>query len=114
MRGWDDWIVAIDAHDEFAEVVPDTPDLLRAEALRRLKKRRDFKTHLLTYALVNAVVWVLWLVIAINSHSWWPWPIFMTLFWGIGLALNAWDVYVRRPVSEDEVRREIERIQASY
>jgi hypothetical protein len=89
------------------EVVGTTSDELREQALRRLRKRRDFKAHLVVYALVNLVVWGIWIVIAINSGSWWPWPIFVTLFWGIGLAMNAWDVYVRKPITEQELRREM-------
>jgi fatty acid desaturase len=96
--------------DHRDELVATTPDALREQALERLKKRRDFKAHLFVYVLVNAVVWGVWLVIAASSHSWWPWPVFLTLFWGIGLVMNAWDVYVRKPITEDEVRREIEHL----
>lgn len=99
---------AIDEDRE--EVVATTPDALREQALRRLKKRRDLRAHLFVYMLVNGVVWAVWAIIAVNSHSWWPWPVFMTLFWGIGLVMNAWDVYFRRPITEDEVRREIQHL----
>ena len=30
--------------------------------------------------------------------------------WAIGLILNAWDVYLRAPIAEAEVRREIDRL----
>ena len=83
---------------------------VRDVALERLKKRRDFKAHVAVYILVNLVVWGIWVVIAANSGSWWPWPIFVTLFWGIGLVMNAWDVYVRKPITEQELQHEIERI----
>jgi hypothetical protein len=33
--------------------------------------------------------------------------VFVTLGWGIGLAMNAWDVYVRKPITEAELQREI-------
>ena len=94
------------------DVVPTSPNDLRDQALLRLKKRRDLKAHALVYALVNLAVWGVWLVVAVNSHSWWPWPIFLTLFWGIGLVMNAWDVYYRRPITEDELRREIEHLRS--
>ena len=38
---------------------------------------------------------------------------FLTLFWGVGLVMNAWDVYVRKPITEDELQREIEHLTAS-
>ncbi len=99
--------------DDLDEVVASTPDGVREQALRRLKKRRDFKTHAVVYMLVNAVVWGIWLVVGASSHSWWPWPVFVTLGWGIGLVMNAWDVYFRRPITEAELRREIERLEGA-
>jgi fatty acid desaturase len=99
-------MAAADANDR-DEVAATTPEELREQALRRLKKRRDFKAHLVVYALVNAFVWGIWVVIGATSHSWWPWPVFVTLGWGIGLAMNAWDVYVRKPITEAELQQEI-------
>jgi hypothetical protein len=92
-------------------VLASTPEALREQALRRLKHRRDFKAHLFVYALVNLVVWAIWIVIASSSHSWWPWPVFLTLFWGVGLVMNAWDVYLRKPITEQELQREIEHLE---
>jgi hypothetical protein len=99
--------------DEREEVVAATPDGLREQALQRLKKRRDFKAHAFVYALVNVVVWGIWVVIAVSSHSRFPWPVFITLGWGIGVVMNAWDVFVRKPITEEELRREIERLGGS-
>jgi 2TM domain-containing protein len=93
------------------EVLATTRDALREQALARLKKRRDLKAHALIYTLFNLSVWGIWVVIAASSGSSWPWPVFLTLFWGIGLAMNAWDVYFRRPITEQELDREIERLQ---
>jgi hypothetical protein len=98
--------------DPTEAVLPDDADALRELALLRLKKRRDFKTHVAVYVLVNGVIWGIWLVIALSSGggNWWPWPIFPTLGWGIGVALNGWDVYVRRPITEAEVEDEVRRL----
>jgi 2TM domain-containing protein len=79
---------------------------LRDEAYRSLKKRRDFFGHLVAYVLVNALLIGIWLV----SGAGFFWPIFVLLGWGIGLGMNAWDVYGRRPISEEEIRREAERL----
>jgi hypothetical protein len=32
------------------------------------------------------------------------------LFWGIGLVMNAWDVYVSSDISERDIDREISRM----
>ena len=93
------------------EVVTSSPEVVREEALRRLKTRRDLQAHAVTYLVVNLVIWAVWVVIALGSGGWWPWPIFLTLAWGVGLALNAWDVLIRKPITEADLRREIERVQ---
>jgi hypothetical protein len=39
------------------------------------------------------------------------WPVFPILGWGIGLVLNAWDVYRPEGFTEDEIRREERHLQ---
>jgi hypothetical protein len=78
---------------------------LRAEALDRLKRKRDFRNHLFIYVLVNASLWVIWAV----TGGGFPWPIFPLLGWGIGLAAHAFDTY-RRPFTEDDVQAEMRRL----
>jgi hypothetical protein len=81
---------------------------LRDQAIGRLKKKRDFRGHLFIYFAVNAFLVVIWLVTSGGDDFFWP--IFPILGWGIGVAANAWDVYGRKPISEDEIRREAERL----
>ena len=88
--------------------VATTESDLREEAIRRLKKKRDFRTHLLTYVLVNALLVVIW---AVTSAGFF-WPIFPIMGWGIGVALNAWDVYGRPQITEEQIRREQERLRS--
>ena len=81
-------------------------DALREAAVTRLKKKRDFGMHALVYLCVNGFLVVIWAVSGADFF----WPIFPIAGWGIGLAANAWDVYGRRPISEDEIRREMDRL----
>jgi fatty acid desaturase len=92
------------------EVLAQTPGALRDQALRRVKKRRDFHSHLFVFFIVNAVTWCLWAVTGAQTGSWHPWPLWITLLWGIGVIFNAWDVYGRRPITEQEIEREVERL----
>jgi 2TM domain-containing protein len=89
------------------EAAPRTEEDLREQAILRLKKKRDFRTHIFIYVLVNAMLVVIWAV----TGSGFFWPVFPIVGWGIGVAANAWDVYARKPISEDEIRRETERLQ---
>ncbi|MGZ4481371.1 MAG: 2TM domain-containing protein [Gaiellales bacterium] len=92
------------------EVVADSPEVLREQALRRVKKRRDFHAHLFAYGAVNTLLWGIWAFIGVTSDSWNPWPLWVTLAWGLGVMFNAWDVYARRPITEEEIRREMDRL----
>jgi 2TM domain len=88
-------------------------ELFRREALRQLKKKQGFRTHLIAYVLVNGFLWVVWGVIyAAASGPWFPWPVFPLFGWGIGLALHAWDVYGRKPFTEEAIDREVARLRA--
>lgn len=86
-----------------------TPEpTLRDRAIRRLKKRRDFFAHLLVYLMVNSFIVVIW---AITSHGFF-WPIFPIVGWGIGVVMNAWDVWRGDDFDEDRIRREMARLQS--
>jgi hypothetical protein len=77
-------------------------------AIKRLKEKRDFRTHLVSYLVVNGFLWVLW-AITDSSKSGVPWPTWVTLGWGIGLAINAWTVYGDRSITEADIQREMDR-----
>jgi hypothetical protein len=86
---------------------------LRDLAFRRLKKRQDFRAHIVVYIVVNAFLWALWAVLSLTSGWSFPWPIFPTLGWGIGVALNAWDVYGRKDITAADVGREMDKLRGS-
>jgi hypothetical protein len=86
--------------------MPRSEDELRKLALTQLKKKRDFRAHVVVYLIVNAFLVGIWAFSGGGEF----WPIFPILGWGIGLGANAWDVYGRRPIGEDEIQRETERL----
>jgi uncharacterized ion transporter superfamily protein YfcC len=80
---------------------------VRNQALKRLKKKRDFRAHLLVYLMVNTFIVVIW---AVTSAGFF-WPIFPMVGWGIGLVMNAWDVWHGEEFTEEEIKHEISRLQ---
>ena len=82
-----------------------TPDL-RDEAYRRLKTRRDFVPHAIAYVLANVLVWTIWAF----TDTGFPWPLFVTFGWGVGVAAHAWDAFFRRPITETDLERELARM----
>ena len=90
------------------EATVESPDLtMRDRAVRQLKKRRDFHAHLLVYALVNTCLVVVWMTTGRHGFFW---PVFFIAFWGIGVVMNAWDVYHGEDFSEEQIQREMRRL----
>jgi hypothetical protein len=77
----------------------------REAAIKRLKARRGFRQHLVTYAAVNGFLVVIW-TITYGGYFWPVWPI---AGWGIGLGMHGWSVYGERPITEAEIQREMKR-----
>jgi hypothetical protein len=83
-----------------AEVVDE-----RDAARRRVQARRDFGSHLVAYVVINAFLVVVWAV----TGGGYFWPVWVLGGWGIGLVMHAWDVFLRRPVTEADIDAELRR-----
>jgi 2TM domain len=88
-----------------------TDEELREQAIARLKKKRDLRTHAFMYVVINAFLIGIWAITSDASGLFWP--AFVLAGWGIGLVGNAWDVYGRKPIGEDEIRRETDRLRGT-
>ena len=66
---------------------------LEIEIRRRVEAKYDERNalliHLISYAGVNVLVWMIWLFVS----GGFPWPLFVTFFWGIGMAGHLLDYY---------------------
>jgi hypothetical protein len=89
-------------------VESNTEESLRGRAIATLKKRRDFRAHLLVYVLFNSAVVTIW---AMTSRDTFFWPVFLIVFWGIGVVMNGWDAYFANDFSEEKIEREMHRLQ---
>jgi adenylate cyclase len=74
-------------------------------AMERIRAKRGFSVHAKVYAASIPVLIAIW---ALTSRGYF-WPIWPILGWGVGLGMNYWAVYLRRPISDDEIRRELEK-----
>ena len=84
------------------------PEDLREQALTRLKSRRDLGVHAMVYVLVNGFLVVVWALATPDAMFW---PVFPMAAWGIGLVMNAWDVYRGDRFSEADIQREMALLQ---
>lgn len=76
-----------------------------AAARKRVQARRDLVNHAIVYVVVNSFFVGMWWFTGAGYF----WPAWILGGWGIGLALNAWDVLFRRPITEAEIERELRR-----
>jgi hypothetical protein len=86
-------------------VDPGATNDARTQALKRIKAKRRFQQQLVVYLVINVFLWVIW---GVGGFGF-PWPIFVTFGWGIGIAVQAWQVYGSggRPITEAEIEREM-------
>jgi 2TM domain len=96
--------------DRYQEAKPGSDPTERELAKARIQKRRDLAFHAVCFVVVNAALWIVWAV----TGAGYPWPAWVTGGWAIGLLLNAWDVYGRRPITEADVRREMDRLRPQH
>jgi hypothetical protein len=82
------------------------PQEQRAEAVRRLRRRRDFTGSLVAYVLVNLLLVAIWFFTDRDGGFW---PIWTILGWGVGMAFYAWSVFGQKPISDAEIDRELAR-----
>ena len=60
------------------------------------KRRASFKYHLATYIVINLFLWAIWFFTGDGDdirHKY-PWPIWSTLGWGVGLLFHFLGAYV--------------------
>jgi len=82
---------------------------------KKAQARAGFKMHLRSFLLVNAALWLIWLVltgfdsgVGLRGRSF-PWPLWATLGWGIGLVSHYVSVY-RGGDEQSLVEREYEKL----
>ncbi len=86
-------------------------DYLRARAIKRIKRKRDFLGHVIFFLVVNAGLWVVWAITSANTHN--LWPAWVTGIWLVILVIDAFKVYGERPISDQQISKEIRRMQGS-
>lgn len=79
----------------------------RREATRkRVEDRRGFLPHLVSYLFINGTLLFVW---ANTGPSGFFWPAIVMFSWGIGLVMHAWTAFVRKPITEADIDRELAR-----
>lgn len=84
-----------------------TTQLTDHEAARlRLVRKRKFKGDVVAYVVINAFLAGIW---ALSGFGYF-WPAWVLAGWGVLLVLDGWDAFYRHDVTEEDVRRELEKM----
>jgi hypothetical protein len=95
----------MDSSPAGALAVPPGADRERDLARRRVERKSKLRADLVAYVVINAFLVGIWAVSGLGYF----WPGWVLAGWGVLLLLDAWDAYVRRPVTEADVERELNR-----
>lgn len=77
----------------------------RAQAIERIKRKHAFRSTAVTFALVIALLIVVWAIAGAGFF----WPIFPIVGMGIALGFQAWGTFGEKPTKDDEIGREMNR-----
>lgn len=104
---------------------PDSAQLARQEAIRQIEQRRRFRLSTVASAIGMAILVAIWATTEYHNAGGWPtqgfsqssgihdvwniWIIYPAIAWVVLTVAHGWFVYMRRPISEHEIDREIER-----
>lgn len=104
---------------------PNDDELARQEAIEQIERRRRFHIDLAVSSMIMLLVTGIWAISEYNNAGGWPtdgfsqsssiphvwnmWILYPLLGWGFYVGVRAWTTYLRKPISESEIKREIER-----
>ena len=104
--------------------------LARQEAIKQLERIRRFKISTVAAGLAMLGLVAIWAIVEYSNAGGWPsdgfsqssgiphvwnlWIIYPLIAWVLGTAAHAWYVYMRKPITESEIEREIERQTGSH
>ena len=77
----------------------------RERARRRVERKRKLHGDFLAYIVINSFLIVVW---AITGFGYF-WPGWVLGGWGVLLVLDTWKTYYRRPITDEEIERELRR-----
>ena len=110
---------------EMAPTSNGTEERLRQQAIKQIKQRRNFHVELVVSGIGMMILALIWATSEYHNAGGWPtqgfsqssgipnvwnfWIIYPVGAWLFLTAAHAWLVYGNKPVSESEIKREIER-----
>ena len=103
----------------------ESEDRARQQAIKQIERRRKFRVRAFGSAVGMIILVAIWAATEYHNAGGWPtqgfsqssgihdvwnfWIVYPVGAWLLILGIDAWSVYGRKPISEHEIEREIER-----
>jgi hypothetical protein len=103
---------------------------VRALAVKQIERRRHFYERVFGAAAVTVVLVVIWAIAEYNNAHGWPtngfsqssgiyhvwnyWIIYPVIALALGVGIDWSHTFNRKPISEEEIRRETERLHGAH
>jgi len=103
---------------------------IRELAIKQIERKRRFHARAFSAVAVGVMLVIIWAITEYNNAGGWPtsgfsqsssipnkwnsWIIYPIIALALGVAIDAWHTYRHRPVTEDEIRREIDRVRGAH
>jgi hypothetical protein len=103
----------------------DGEQLAREQAIKQIERRRRFRVSTAVSAVGMMILVTIWAITEYHNAGGWPshgfsqssgihevwniWIVYPLLGWAFLTAAGAWAIYLHKPISENEIKREIER-----
>jgi hypothetical protein len=101
---------AVAASDEPDQGFTLNEEDLRAAAVRRIKKKREFVRSVVVYLLVNTGLWLIWAYDGADTDD--LWPALVSGIWGVLLLFDLFKIHRDRPITDREIEEELNRLKA--
>jgi len=108
-----------------SNAVADSEQLGRQQAIKQIERRRRFKISTAVSGVGMILLVAIWAIAEYHNAGGWPsdgfsqssgihdvwnfWIIYPLGAWVFLTAAGGWSVYLRKPISESEIKREMER-----
>ena len=89
---------------EHRSLATSTGDADRDWARARVEKKHKLRADFVAYVLINLALIVAWAATGFGYF----WPGWVLGVWAVFLLLDAWNLYYRRPVTDDEIDKELQ------
>ena len=105
-------------------------DEVRELAVKQIERKRHFQMRAFSGAVVSVVLVIIWAIAEYNNAHGWPtngfsqssgiyhvwnyWIIYPLVGIALAIAIDAWNTFRRKPISESEIRREMDRLTGAH